>query len=328
MSQPLGRRPYAKRHIGHWWPGPQQRWLPWCMPMAQMLIDRCYAVLFSEITAAFRKRTCEHWTDCLFGWYVVYVVYSAEFFSKIGIQGRVKSYYFPALVAAVPAQHPLFRVQNGTKVPWWTITTFDGLGLRDAFQQGFMITLQLLCAGSWQLICSTLLAMNATIISLCNKLNIWLVEYTRMQASSASLATSPFWTLTVAGPPLRDIQTQHQMVYDWSSNTEEFISWRINLPTPNSRPYFPCLWKLLVPLNSRRNITPLLNSHGDVIGGPRLSSLTGVAPLPNCFFMAFKYGWSLLYLILSGGPSSKKRTRRSMSYRKIRERFFSAVLPC
>lgn len=41
-------------------------------------------------------------------------------------------------ITAASAQHPLFRVQNGTKVPWYTITTFDGLGLKDALQQSVM----------------------------------------------------------------------------------------------------------------------------------------------------------------------------------------------
>eukprot|EP00971_Amphidinium_carterae_P300703 5974698-Amphidinium_carterae.1 len=65
--------------------------------LGQLLVERTYAVLFQ------RSRWC-------------------------------KSYYFPALVTAAPAQHPSFRVQNGTKVPYWAITAFDSLGLRPNYE--------------------------------------------------------------------------------------------------------------------------------------------------------------------------------------------------
>ena len=43
----------------------------------------------------------------------------------------VKGYYVPAVVAAANAQHPVFRVQNGTKVSWWAS---DALGPRGSFE--------------------------------------------------------------------------------------------------------------------------------------------------------------------------------------------------
>lgn len=33
-----------------------------------------------------------------------------------------KAYYAPVAVAAAAAPHPVFRVQNGAKVPWGSIT--------------------------------------------------------------------------------------------------------------------------------------------------------------------------------------------------------------